>query len=123
MTAHPDSVRTDAVEATLLPTASVGLTTRTSIEPDEHGHFGVYGGRHVPEALMAVIDEVTTTFQKVRADDDFLAEVRRRLQGGAFSWTYREVDPDVFGEELLGGAYIKCDRIAAVVLEVTRPAS
>ena len=54
--------------------------------------------------------------------DPFLAEVRRRLQGGAFSWTYREVDPDVFGEELLGGAYIKCDRIAAVVLEVTRPA-
>lgn len=55
--------------------------------------------------------------------DPFLTEVRRRLQGGAFSWTYREVDPDVFGEELLGGAYIKCDRIAAVVLEVTRPAS
>jgi len=55
--------------------------------------------------------------------DPFLAEVRRRLQGGAFSWTYREVDPDVFGEELLGGAYIKCDRIAAVVLEVTRPAN
>ena len=77
MTAHPDSVRTDAVEATPLPTASVGLTTRTSIEPDEHGHFGVYGGRHVPEALMAVIDEVTTTFQKVRADDDFLAELDR----------------------------------------------
>ena len=48
--------------------------------------------------------------------DPFLAEVRRRLQGGAFSWTYREVDPDVFGEELLGGAYVKCDRIAAVVL-------
>ncbi|MBN0971669.1 MULTISPECIES: tryptophan synthase subunit beta [Gordonia] len=77
MTAHPDSVRTDAAEATPLPTASVGLTTRTSIEPDEHGHFGVYGGRHVPEALMAVIDEVTTTFQKVRADDDFLAELDR----------------------------------------------
>ena len=42
--------------------------------------------------------------------------------GGA-CWTYRELDPDVFGEELLGGAYVKCDRIAAVVLEVTRPAS
>ncbi|UPW07342.1 tryptophan synthase subunit beta [Gordonia terrae] len=77
MTAHPDSARTDAAGAAPLPTASVGLTTRTSIEPDEHGHFGVYGGRHVPEALMAVIDEVTTTFQKVRADDDFLAELDR----------------------------------------------
>ncbi|AFR49577.1 tryptophan synthase subunit beta [Gordonia sp. KTR9] len=77
MTAHPDSAHTDVTGATPLPTASVGLTTRTSMEPDEHGHFGVYGGRHVPEALMAVIDEVTTTFQKVRADDDFLAELDR----------------------------------------------
>ncbi|MYR05276.1 tryptophan synthase subunit beta [Gordonia sp. SID5947] len=56
---------------------SVGLTTRTSIEPDESGHFGVYGGRHVPEALMAVIDEVTTTYQKLRRDDDYLAELDR----------------------------------------------
>ncbi|MFT4395179.1 tryptophan synthase subunit beta [Gordonia lacunae] len=77
MTAHPDSARTDSPGAAPLPTASVGLTTRTSVEPDEQGHFGVYGGRHVPEALMAVIDEVTTTFQKVRADDDFLAELDR----------------------------------------------
>ncbi|GAA3690936.1 tryptophan synthase subunit beta [Gordonia hankookensis] len=59
------------------PAMSVGLTTRTSIEPDESGHFGVYGGRHVPEALMAVIDEVTTTYQKLRRDDDYLAELDR----------------------------------------------
>ncbi|MEO9329992.1 tryptophan synthase subunit beta [Gordonia aurantiaca] len=72
MTAHPDSP-----ETTVLPPASTGLTTRTSIEPDEGGHFGVYGGRHVPEALMAVIDEVTTTYFKVRNDDDFLAELDR----------------------------------------------
>lgn len=55
--------------------------------------------------------------------DPFLAEARQRLDGSACSWTYREVDPDVFGEELLGGAYTRCDRIAAVVLEVTRPVS
>lgn len=36
------------------------------------------------------------------------------------SWTYREVDPDVFGEELGGGAYASCDRIAAVVLTVSK---
>ncbi|MAU81090.1 MULTISPECIES: tryptophan synthase subunit beta [Gordonia] len=59
------------------PTASAGLASRTSIEPDQGGHFGVYGGRHVPEALMAVIDEVTTTYEKVRSDDDFLAELDR----------------------------------------------
>ncbi len=77
MTAHPDSARPDSSESLVLPPASAGLTTRTSIEPDEGGHFGVYGGRHVPEALMAVIDEVTTTFYKLRTDDDFLAELDR----------------------------------------------
>lgn len=35
-------------------------------------------------------------------------------------WQYREADPDVFGEELEGGAYDGCDRIAAVVLTVTK---
>ncbi|MDY6811433.1 MAG: pyridoxal-phosphate dependent enzyme, partial [Actinomycetota bacterium] len=59
------------------PAASAGLASRTSVEPDQGGHFGVYGGRHVPEALMAVIDEVTTTYEKVRSDDDFLAELDR----------------------------------------------
>ena len=27
--------------------------------PDESGHFGVYGGRFTPEALMAALDELT----------------------------------------------------------------
>ncbi|MBC7800254.1 MAG: methyltransferase, partial [Gemmatimonadaceae bacterium] len=39
--------------------------------------------------------------------------------GGA-EWTYAEVDPDVFGEELEAGAYSAADRIAAVVLTVTK---
>lgn len=54
--------------------------------------------------------------------DPFLTEVGQRLEGRGLEWTYREVDPDVFGEELLDGVYTECDRIAAVVLEVTRPA-
>ncbi|MCP9339974.1 methyltransferase [Stutzerimonas xanthomarina] len=54
--------------------------------------------------------------------DPFLREVSQRLEGRGLQWTYREVDPDVFGEELLEGVYTNCDRIAAVVLEVTRPA-
>jgi len=55
--------------------------------------------------------------------DPFLSEVRQRLEGRALEWHYREGEPDVFGEELLEGAYTRCDRIAAVVLEVTRPGS
>ena len=60
-----------------LPPASAGLVNRTSVEPDRGGHFGVYGGRHVPEALMAVIDEVTVNWEKVRTDDEFLHELDR----------------------------------------------
>ena len=60
-----------------LPPASAGLVSRTSLEPDRGGHFGVYGGRHVPEALMAVIEEVTVNWEKVRTDDEFLRELDR----------------------------------------------
>ncbi|HSI44280.1 MAG TPA: class I SAM-dependent methyltransferase [Methylotenera sp.] len=34
-------------------------------------------------------------------------------------WSYREIDPDVFGEELDNPCYAVTDRIAAVVLKVT----
>ncbi|PSR66629.1 tryptophan synthase subunit beta [Nocardia sp. MDA0666] len=59
-----------------LPQASEGVTHR-SHEPDVGGHFGVYGGRHVPEALMAVIEEVSAEYDKSRLDPDFLAELDR----------------------------------------------
>jgi tryptophan synthase beta chain len=58
-------------------TASTGLTTRGRHEPDERGHFGRYGGRFVPEALIAALDELTTFYEKARADPDFLAELDR----------------------------------------------
>jgi methylase of polypeptide subunit release factors len=48
--------------------------------------------------------------------DPFLTRLRARLKG--WHWHYREVDPDVFGEELMGDAYDHCERIAAVVLHV-----
>ncbi|MBC2638469.1 tryptophan synthase subunit beta [Rhodococcus sp. NPDC056960] len=60
-----------------LPTASAGIAERTTHDPDAGGHFGVYGGRHVPEALMAVIEEVTAEYEKARADDAFLHELDR----------------------------------------------
>ncbi|GAB2704456.1 tryptophan synthase subunit beta [Nocardia thraciensis] len=59
-----------------LPPASAGVAQR-SHEPDLGGHFGVYGGRHVPEALMAVIEEVTAEYDKCRVDPGFLAELDR----------------------------------------------
>ena len=52
----------------------------------------------------------------VNGTDPFRAAVADRLSGRGVGWTYRELDPDVFGEELMGGAYGDADRIAAVVL-------
>jgi len=56
----------------------------------------------------------------VEGRDALLETVRERLQGSAFSWVYREVDPDVFGEQLLEPGYQQVERIAAVALTLTR---
>ncbi|KKE99601.1 tryptophan synthase subunit beta [Mycolicibacterium obuense] len=60
-----------------LPRASAAVAEPTSHDPDARGHFGVYGGRFVPEALMAVIEEVTAAYEKARGDQTFLDELDR----------------------------------------------
>lgn len=47
----------------------------TATVPDASGHFGAYGGRFVPEALVAAIDELTTAFHAAQADPRFTAEL------------------------------------------------
>lgn len=49
---------------------------------------------------------------------DAAAEICRRA---GLDWTYREFDPDVYGEELADPAYDAVERLALVVLTVTRP--
>ena len=45
--------------------------------PDATGHFGVFGGRFVPEALIAALDELTEAYEAMRVDPAFLAEFER----------------------------------------------
>ena len=52
----------------------------------------------------------------VHGHDAFLAEVETKLKRAGFTFHYSEIDPDIFGEELLSETYNKADRIAAVVL-------
>ena len=52
--------------------------------------------------------------------DLFLESARALVDIPGLAWTYREMDPDVFGEELETANYTKAERIAAVVLTVTR---
>src|ERR1700754_14612 len=60
-----------------LPRSSAAIAEPTQHDPDSRGHFGAYGGRLVAEALMAVIEEVTAAYEKVRTDQAYLDELDR----------------------------------------------
>ena len=49
-------------------------------DPDERGYFGEYGGRFVPETLVAPIEELTAGYLAARADPDFQEELARLLK-------------------------------------------
>ena len=53
--------------------------------------------------------------------DQFRASIAARLDAAGVEWQYREIDPDVFGEELAQPPYASSDRIAAVLLTLTLP--
>jgi len=52
----------------------------------------------------------------VNGRDPFLQALQQRLSSLPCDWRYRELDPDVFGEELLKPVYHEVERIAAVAL-------
>ena len=56
---------------------SEGIEFPSGHEPDEHGHFGRYGGRFVPEALVAALDELSAAYDKARGDREFLDQLDR----------------------------------------------
>ncbi len=58
-------------------TAGEGIATPSGHEPDARGHFGRYGGRFVPEALIAALDELAASYAKARCDPEFLGELDR----------------------------------------------
>ena len=76
--------------------------------PDLLGHWGEYGGRFVPETLMAPLEELTTAFLTARDDNGFQEELRTLLREFAGRPT-----PLYFAERLTehaGGARIYLKR-------------
>src|SRR5436190_22713383 len=76
--------------------------------PDEHGHFGQYGGMFVPETLMTALHELSTEYGKVRHDPAFQDALSRLLKDYAGRPT-----PLYLAERLtreLGGARIYLKR-------------
>ena len=43
--------------------------------PDRHGFFGRFGGKFVPETLMAALDELQSAYKNVKKDRDFRREL------------------------------------------------
>ena len=45
--------------------------------PDASGHFGPYGGRYVPETLMALLQDLDAAYRDAKRDPEFWAELNR----------------------------------------------
>ena len=91
------------------------------------------GGEHGHDLSLAIIESATKRLAPggslvlfsgagiVDGRDPFRAAAAERLTGTDLDWSYREVDPDVYDEELDGPAYAHAERIAVVVLTAVRP--
>ena len=85
---------------------------RMNTDPDAGGHFGRFGGKYVPEALMHALDELEEAFTDARADGDFNTELdtlRREYAGRPTPlWRARRLT------EACGGAriYLKREDLA-----------
>ncbi len=76
--------------------------------PDKRGHFGIYGGRFVPETLMTALAELEEAYMEAKADADFQEEFEYYLREYA-----GRPNPLYYAEKLtkyLGGARIYLKR-------------
>src|SRR6476660_1316517 len=55
-------------------------TARVQTTNNEPGRFGAYGGRYVPETLMAALEELESAYEKAKRDKKFQAEFARLLK-------------------------------------------
>lgn len=49
-------------------------------DPDQNGHFGIFGGRYVPETLMPIIIELDKEYKLIRKDSTFWEKVNYYLR-------------------------------------------
>ncbi|HEY7884839.1 MAG TPA: tryptophan synthase subunit beta [Cellvibrionaceae bacterium] len=59
------------------------VTNKSTVDyrafPDQHGHFGIFGGRFVSETLIYALDELQEIYAKLKDDPDFQAEFDKDL--------------------------------------------
>ena len=54
-----------------------------NVGPDDRGYYGQFGGRFIPEALIAATDELTEFYEKAKTDPEFTAEYNELLRSYA----------------------------------------
>ncbi|MFG6117048.1 tryptophan synthase subunit beta [Halobacillus sp. MO56] len=78
------------------------------VYPDQKGRYGDFGGKYVPETLMAPLQELEEALDEAMADKDFIAEYHHVLEkyaGRPTALTYADKITD-----MLGGARIYLKR-------------
>jgi tryptophan synthase beta chain len=64
-----------AMTSPAVAVGSGGSSTLASTVPDTAGHFGPFGGRLAPEALMSALEELTAEYESAVTDPAFTAEL------------------------------------------------
>ncbi|WP_339479354.1 class I SAM-dependent methyltransferase [Pseudomonas sp. RL_5y_Pfl2_73] len=146
---NPQALRLSAVNAALAEVGNVEVV-RSDVLQDVPGHFDLivanppymadpserayrHGGGALGAGLSLRIVEqalprltpggslvLYTGVAMVDGRDPFLEALGQWRDSADLGWTYKELDPDVFGEELLTPGYQDVERIAVVALVVTR---
>lgn len=100
-------------------------------DPDARAYR--HGGAHKgAELSLSIVDTALerlspggtlllyTGVAMINGEDVFLKQLQQRVHDRHCRWHYQEMDPDVFGEELLKDNYQDVERIAAVVLTLRK---
>ncbi len=56
------------------------IPKKSNYDPNELGHFGIHGGRYVPETLMPILLELEEAYKQIRFDEAFWEEARYYLE-------------------------------------------
>ncbi len=56
------------------------IPSPSKYDPDENGHFGIFGGRYVPETLMPALLKLKEEYELIRFDEEFWKEVHYYLK-------------------------------------------
>lgn len=51
------------------------IPSPSKFDPDENGHFGIFGGRYVPETLMPALLKLKEEYEAIRFNEEFWREV------------------------------------------------